>query len=188
MTPSGRSPDREEEALDAADFIKPPAQRPGPRLSWLTPVYILLLVWTGKAGWDAWQAWRSLSWPSVEGVVAQAKSTGRTGFVLDVRYRPASGGEFLCRRIRFGMVGPTASIRRRYGISRGAAGGEKPAAVRYHPERPALSVLEPGLHWNGIGLEALYLLSAWYFALVMPRLLATLGPLPSRRTPPWRPF
>ncbi|MEZ0387628.1 MAG: DUF3592 domain-containing protein [Verrucomicrobium sp.] len=108
-------------------------------------------------------AWRSASWPSVQGVVHQLKleniSIWRRGHsVISARYEYEVGGHaYEGREVAFDESS-VEELRRFFGdIAQG-----DPVTVYYSPKNPARSCLRAGLHaknlWVGAGVGALVLI------------------------------
>ncbi len=113
----------------------------------LLGVLLLCLVGGLFTLWLMWQsvlAFRSRNWPTTEGTVTESDVSGHKRVELYVSFRYAVDGvEYTGDHIRFGdhvmSKEAMAAVRTKYRKS-------APVTVYYDPARPAVSVLEPGIH------------------------------------------
>lgn len=110
-------------------------------------LWILCLAGGLVTLWLLWQsvlAVRSGNWPTTPGVVIESDASGykRVEAYVSFRYL-VDGVEYTGDRIRFGdrVMSKEAMLAVRTKYKKAAA-----VTVSYNPARPAVSVLEPGIH------------------------------------------
>jgi hypothetical protein len=108
---------------------------------WLLRVFMLITASAGVySGFEMYQSYESIDWPSVSGRVDRSWRTD-SPTVPHVRYSYKVGKKgYQGNRVAFGDVVGVAEVKRV--MRRFPAGKEVP--VYYEPDNPANSVLEPG--------------------------------------------
>ncbi len=121
------------------------------------------LISLGKGGYDAYQALRSYTWPTVEGkivssTITSVKHPGETPtYYPDIRYAyRVEGKEYTGDRIFFGEYGTGSSSSAQAVIDKYKVGTS--VTVYYDPRNPANAILERGARWASFALLAFGLL------------------------------
>lgn len=116
---------------------------PRTRADWVLLVVGLVLAALG--GSNLWLGWASRGWPTTEATIESSRVVTRSERVdPEVRFHYGVGGQdYTAKRIRFWFLPELDGAQAEHWVARYAAGAHE--RVAYHPDRPGLAVLAPGV-------------------------------------------